>query len=268
MARSLAFFLIYFLIFLPNLVFATPESKALRDVIQAQVDIRTTCTLTVSSGNDILLKSPRSLLGNGYFIEHSIPHLVKTAGHVVDCSLSEQAIRNIKLMFSNIPVISIGINTSISVVYRNKEYPAKVLKYSFGENKPDYAVLLAVEIPESVGHYSLPLILEDGIYEVGDEAVISGQLPFGEAGKEREWYLKKVLIAKLNNQVIKFSEVVYSGLSGAPLLYYYNGKYHAIGTIVRGWGVDVYGINIPLDAAEAVKLQKKFFDIDAKTAPN
>lgn len=270
MFKSFAFFIIYGLTLLPNLAQATPESQALRDVMQAQVDIKTTCTLTVSSGNgEVLLKIPRNWSGNGYFVKHSLKNLVKTAGHVVDCNPSEQALKNIRQMFGSVQALSVNFSASISVVYKNKEYPANVLKYSFGEGAPDYAVLLTVNMPNSVLHHDLPVIFGDGIFGVGDEAVVSGKLPFGEQGKENEWYLKKVLIAKLDNQSIRFSEAIYKGLSGSPLLFYYEGKYYAIGTIVSGWFTETAdGNSISLDASIAVRLQKDFFDIRTKTAPN
>lgn len=270
MFKSLAFFVIYCFVFLPNIVHATPESRALQDAMQAQVDIRTTCMLTVSSeSGEVLLKMPRNWLGNGYFVKHSLKNLVKTAGHVVDCSPSEQTLKNIRQMFGGAKTLSVSFSAYIFVVYKNKEYSANVLKYSFGENVQDYAVLLAVNMPDSVIHYDLPVIFSDGIYEVGDEAVVSGKLPFGESGKENEWYLKRVLIAKLSSQSIKFSEAIYKGLSGSPLLFYYEGKYYAIGTIVSGWFAETAdGNSIPLDASTAVRLQKDFFDVSTKTAPN
>ena len=265
--RCLAIFLIYVLVFLPNLAQATPNAEAIRETIKAQVTINTTCTLTVlSATGEVLLKAPSGGKGNGWFVEHNLSkHIVMTAGHVVDCSPTEKNLERIKNNFSNVAVAAIISDAAISVVYQNKEYAAKVLKFSFGGNKPDYAVLLNVNMSDAVPHYRLPTLIEEGAYGVGDEVLISGLMPFDERFDGRwEPYLKKVLIAKLDDQTIQFSEDIYKGMSGASVLFYNQGKYRAIGILIIGGFIDSAG-TIPFDFAIATRLKKEFFELDQAT---
>ena len=258
--RCLAIFLIYVLAFLPNLAQATPNTEAIRETIKAQVTINTTCTLTVlSATGEVLLKVPSGGKGNGWFVEHNLSkHIVVTAGHVVDCSPTEKNLERIKNSFSDVAVAAIISDAAISVVYQNKEYAAKVLKFSFGGDKPDYAVLLNVNMSDDVEHYRLPTLIEEGAYGVGDEVLISGLMPFDGRWKP---YLKKVLIAKLDDQTIQFSEDIYGGMSGASVLFYNEGKYRAIGILIIGGFIDSEG-TIPSDFAIATRLKKEFFELD------
>jgi len=168
-----------------------------------------------------------------------------------------------KNMFGSTALI--GVNADIFVLYKTKEYLAKILKYSYNSEAsgvPDFAVLLSVNM-QNLDHPRLPTLTKNGIYGAGSEVIISGFRPFN-----RDWepYLKKALIAKLNSEVIHLSEDIYKGMSGSPLLFYFDGKYYAIGVIVQGGFVELDGISIPVDWGMATRLKDEFFEIDPKAA--
>lgn len=242
--------------------FAHFDSEALRQTENAHVIVKTTCIYSISSAQSgrILAQIPKRFAGNGWFAEHPLnPRMVVTAGHVIDCgSAPEDVLDAFGGAVEREPLVTAQTQTRISVIYKGAEYNAKIFKSSYGEGKPDFAVLLDVDMPASVQYYKLPVLLEE-VYKNYDEVVIAGFMPFGD---KREPYLKRALISASDNQNIKFSEIIYSGMSGSPVLFYYQGHYYAIGIVFAGGVWQQNQVMVPVGFAQATRLKKDFFEPD------
>ena len=262
MARLFSVLLICLFLY-TGVSFAEFNSEALRQTNNAHVLVKTTCIYSISSAQTgkVLVQMPKRFAGNGWFAEHSLnPRMVVTAGHVVDCSrVPEDVLDAFRgAVEREILVVLQNPQARISVIYKGNEYGAKLVKSSYGEGKPDFAVLLDVDMPANVQYYKLPVLLED-VYTKYDEAVITGFMPF-DGGWES--YLKRILISKSDNQNIQFSEIIYSGMSGSPVLFYYQGRYHAIGIVFASGIWPQNNVIVPLALGFATRLKKEFFEPD------
>ncbi len=262
MARLFYPILLLCLFLYTGVSFAEFDSEALRQTDNAHVIVNTTCIYSISSAQSgkVLAQMPQRSAGNGWFAEHLLnPRMVVTAGHVVDCGrLLEDVVDAFRGAVERETLV-ITQTRRIAVIYKGTEYSAKLFKSSSGEEgQPDFAVLLDVDMPASVQYYKLPVLLEE-VYKKYDEAVIKGLMPF-----DSKWepYLKRVLIAKADNQNIQFSEIIYKGMSGSPILFYYQGRYHAIGILFAGGFWEKNDIIVPLGFAQATRLKKDFFESD------
>ena len=242
--------------------FAGFDSEALRQMEDAHVLVKTTCIYSISSASSgkVLAQMPKRFAGNGWFAEHPLsPRMVVTAGHVIDCgSMPEDVLDAFRGAVEQETMVIAQTQARIAVIYKGTEYNAKLFKSSYGEGKPDFAVLLDVDMPAGVQYYKLPVLLEE-VYKKYDEAVITGFMPFGS---KWEPYLKRVLISKSDNQNIQFSEIIYSGMSGSPVLFYYQGRYHAIGILFAGGFWQQNQVVVPVGPAYATRLKKEFFESD------
>ena len=101
---------------------------------------------------------------------------------------------------------------------------------------PDRA-LLTVTVPEDVIHNHIDLMddkIFDGVFYksgIGKEVIARGFLLYNGG-----WFLRyrNALIEWLRADIFQVNEILDNGLSGSPVVYFYEGKMYAIGVVSHG----------------------------------
>jgi hypothetical protein len=233
--KILSFWFVFIL--MPVFVFADgfddatqlERGNAIRQARLAQGIVSTTCTynLTYRENSENkqaqLTLPPLDFYGNGFFAyddDKSKNRLIGnfvTLGHVIACEKNKP---KSSVTISGIPnknIISIVLShRSVGVLYMGKTYATDVKYESLS---PDLAQL-QVEIPKEFIQYSMPILIDTILFNLGTEVFILSKFP---VHPPKRWLDKfyKGYVEMVYTTLIHVGAVSFSGQSGGPVVLWF-----------------------------------------------